>query len=221
MKKQLLIIGLSLGFCFGSITFAGGPRPPQSPDYQAIYESIFFPGIMGYWSSENTDTLETSATLSLTLSKHNFDNGGWSFTVKEWDPSQWMASLWLHGTLEQEHDLGFPNRESTNLVEIGNVRLSTSLSLMYNEEREIKVFGSFSLLPARIEDVSFVYDEYSDYWHPEITHWEAFLSLEGKFVAETDEEARAIGAQFLPEPGTVLLVSLGGMVVLVRRRQRK
>jgi len=224
MKKQLLIIGLSLGFCFGSITFAGGPQPPQGPDYQYINESILLPGIVGYWHSENTDTLETSATISLTLSKkHNFDNGGWSFAVNELDPSQWTASLWLHGTLEEGHDLGFPNRRSTKLVEFDGVRLHTLLSVTYNEEREIEVFGIFSLLPAQIEATSFTYDEYSeypDYWGS-VTYWETTFFLEGRFVAETDEEARAMGAQFLPEPGTVLLISLGGMVVLVRRRQRK
>lgn len=84
----------------------------------------------------------------------------------------------------------------------------------------------FSLEPGKIENTSLRINEYSwnyyDYdLRSEVTRRTMYINFQayGHFIAPTIEEARAIGMNFavIPEPATILIVGLGGLLVKIRK----
>lgn len=169
-----------------------------------------------------------------------YNNSWMSFFTFEEDPSKFSFNAnWSFSVIDEENyvpDLDIDMAETINVNAFGVSFYSGSNVRNYTrwvddpknpggwrEEitPDIEMSYYFRLEPARIVESRLLVNEWK--WNKE--DWvEDVLGISfygsGYFVAETEEEADALGSMFvIPEPATVVLLGLGGLFLTKRKRK--
>jgi hypothetical protein len=241
---NLIAMAVVAIFCmfFGSVAFAEdhGSVVTVSP---SISSSSYLPDahLRSHYLNLGYDdgTLGISISASMDLENHLVQGAGWYFYTDPWDTSRFHAELTASGMLLGDGLItaSDPLTWSTEYETRYGVDMNSRGSLNFYEAADpndsyASVAGSLNLSPAVVTMSLFHYDEYPDYdWNPDgggyyetdDTRWNAFCRFDGRFVADTPEEARAMGAPFasVPEPSAIVLMVMGvisGIAVYLRRR---
>jgi len=215
MKVWSLVFGL---FILGTVCTQARGAPV------VVRNIIDCPGFFGEWyTTQPIEEQEIAACLIVETKNHNLEWVDFIFKVLE-DQSKWEAKFILGGK-DSKDDL--ISNEVKPFILVSNVDkdvawLSSSLRTVPDETGGWAVIGCFHLFPAEIEEAFLDYHEEEPF---ELAiygkkSWKMTLVVRGHFIAETPEEAKRIGALFVPEPSSVILVLAGSIIALCKRKNK-
>jgi len=224
MKRMVLLAGLSI-FILNSSVFGAGFGREDDFNFWTSYSGInTSSGVLDF----GDERPQGHFSLTFDAREISIDQANWNFEVPQMDPSRWQAVCYLQGLYTPEGN--YPKSGSfTQILDKEVVSINETLSMSSWADR-LSVNGSVSVYPSVID---YSYFSFSDFmiekWNPLtdeivwVPGWKAKYLAEGHFVADSVEEARVLGMQFLkpvPEPSSFLMV-LGFILMVLPKAVRK
>jgi len=213
----------------GSMIAAGGGESSGTNFSQCLTLPGFGTASANRGSSNNFVWAGLGATLN---EEYQLSGSNWNFYTYSWDTSLWHAELNMNGFVDYEtvppviSDQN--NSFSATVGEVSLYNSSSVYSIMDTENQKtfLCLSGYFTLSPASIYSSNCWISEQTNTGDGPIDkYWHFNYSLEGRFVASTPAEAKAMGAPFaqpVPEPSFILLAfSAIPAFAVLRWKQRK
>lgn len=189
------------------------------------------------WSSSSGGTNTGSFQIHLEPSLYSFTSANWNFTIDSDYPKYWYASAFVHGQRYSQEPMGQNLSWNQNQPFNNGANISANLSFSIWESlwsdgvhQGMDIYGSLSVTPSRDTSSNFRYwegyesvyhydekDAYQIYWIETIPVWYAEYSFSGYFDPVAADSSSLTGS--MPEPATLGLLGLGGLMAICRRRR--